>query len=192
MPKGLPKDENSIETKAEAVTQNEGAQEAAGTVMPSQEEIDRIIRKRAHAALAIGLVPVPFIDLAALSAVQTEMLYRLSAAYNLPFSKEWAKKTVALVTATVLPGLLTPSLRNFARYIPVVGFGLGVVSMSLASAASTYALGHAFARHFASGGTFLTCDLGKIKEEVKSTYASSVDKVKSWSKKEPATAEAAS
>ncbi len=189
MPKESPKNESSVKSDLPAQAE---AEQGVAAAMPSQQEIDAIIRKRTHAALAIGLVPVPLIDLAALSALQTEMLYRLSVAYNLPFSQEWAKKTVGLVTATVLPGMFTPSLRNLARYIPVIGFGLGVVSMSLASAGATYALGHAFARHFASGGTFLTCDLAKIKEEVKSTYAGSVEKVKSWSKKEPATAEAAS
>ncbi len=151
--------------------------------LPCQHKIDSIIRDRVHASLAVGLVPVPLVDAAALFALQSEMLYRLCSAYNVPFKAEPAKKLLGVVAASALPVLLTPSLRSLARYIPVVGFGLGVVSTSLAGGAATYALGHAFAKHFASGGTLLDVNTAKIVEEVKETYENGKEVVKGWVKK---------
>lgn len=149
---------------------------------PESHEIESIIRKRVYASMAFGLVPVPLFDLAALTAVQVEMLYRISEAYGVPFKKEWGKKAVGTVLGVALPGVFAPSFGNLIRYVPLIGTGLTLLSWPLTLGASTYALGMAFAKHYASGGDFLTCDLSKIGEQVKSGYEKSVDTVKGWTK----------
>jgi uncharacterized protein (DUF697 family) len=158
--------------------------DAAAEKKPAPEscEIEAIIRKRVYGSMAFGLVPVPAFDLAALTAVQVEMLYRLAQAYDVPFKKEWGKKAVGVVLGAALPGLFAPTFANLVRYIPFVGTGLSIVSWPLTLGASTYALGMAFAKHFASGGDFLNCDLSKIGEQVKGGYEKGLDKVKGWAK----------
>jgi uncharacterized protein (DUF697 family) len=151
--------------------------------LPDQVAIDAIIRNRVYASMAVGLMPVPLVDLAALTAVQTELLYRLSKAYNVPFTAEWGKKAVTLALGSAVPGLLTPTIGDLLRYVPVIGQGLSVTSWPLTLGASTYALGHAFAKHFASGGNFLNCDFSKISEEVKSGYSKGTEAVKGLLKK---------
>ncbi|MDL2207436.1 hypothetical protein LJB82_01775 [Desulfovibrio sp. OttesenSCG-928-M16] len=149
---------------------------------PESHEIESIIRNRVYGSMALGLVPIPAFDIAALTAIQVELLYRLAEAYGVPFKKEWGKKAVGVILSVALPGLFTPSLRNLVRYIPVIGPGLNMVSWPLTLGASTYAIGVVFAKHFASGEDFLTCDFSKMGEQVKDGYKKGVDKVKGWVK----------
>jgi uncharacterized protein (DUF697 family) len=151
---------------------------------PDQQEVDAIIRKRVYASMAIGLVPVPLADVAALTAVQTELLYRLAKAHNVPFTEEWGKKAVSVTLGAALPAIFTPTLSDLFRYVPLVGQGLSLASWPITLGASTYALGRAFAKHFASGGTFLDCDLSKVSEEVKAGYEKSKEAVKHFVKRE--------
>ncbi|MDR3298789.1 MAG: DUF697 domain-containing protein [Candidatus Accumulibacter sp.] len=154
--------------------------ESESTTPPAQHVVDEIIRNRVYASIAVGLVPVPLVDLAAQSAIQTELLYRLTKVYNVPFKEDLGKKAVLLVLGTALPGLLTPSLGDLVRYIPVIGPSLSVASWPTTLGASTYALGQAFARHFASGGTLLDCDFDKLGAEVKSGFDKSKETVKGF------------
>ncbi|MDY0241077.1 MAG: DUF697 domain-containing protein [Rhodospirillaceae bacterium] len=156
----------------------------AAPVLPDSHEIETIIRNRVYASMAVGLVPVPGVDLAALAAVQVEMLYRLANAYNIPFRKELGKKAIGVVLSVAVPSLFAPTFANFARYVPVIGQGLSLVSWPLTLGATTYGLGVAFRKHFESGGDFLSCDFSKIGEDVKSGYEKSVDTVKGWVKKD--------
>ena len=151
--------------------------------MPEAHVIEAIIRKRVYGSMAIGLVPIPAFDLTALTAVQVELLYRLAQAYDVPFKKEWAKQAVGIVLSVGLTGLLTPTMGDLCRYIPVIGTALSIATWPVNLGAATYALGTAFAKHFASGGNLLNCDLSKISEQVKNSYGKSVDTVKSWTKK---------
>lgn len=152
-------------------------------VAPCRQKIDALIRERVYASLAVGLVPVPLFDAAALFAVQTEMMYRLCKAYNVPFTSDLVAKVLSITAGSALPVMLTPSLRSLFRYVPFAGFGLSVAATSLAGGAATYALGQVFAGHFASGGTLLDVDAAKIGEEVKAKFESGKEVVKGWVKK---------
>jgi uncharacterized protein (DUF697 family) len=151
--------------------------------LPDQHEVDEIIRNRVYASLAIGLVPVPLVDLTAQVAVQTELLYRLATVYDVPFKEEWGKKAISVVLGSALPGFLTPSLSDLARYIPLIGHGLSAVSWPITLGASTYVLGQVFARHFANGGSFLDCDFKKSGDEVKAGLENGKETVKGFVKK---------
>jgi len=168
------------------------AQPAENTpAKPSREEIDAIIRNRVRASMAVGLVPMPVFDMAALASLQVEMIYKLGKAYNIPFKAEWGRQITAALVGGILPGLISPKLSyQIARYIPVVGFGLGVLTMPVANAASTYAVGQVFARHFADGGSLCNIDLKKVGEEIKGCYEESKKTVSGWFKKEKPVAEA--
>jgi uncharacterized protein (DUF697 family) len=155
----------------------------SGNTQPAQHVVEEIIRNRVYASIAVGLVPVPLVDLAAQSAIQTELLYRLTKVYNVPFKEDMGKKAISLVLGTALPGLLAPSLSDLVRYIPVIGTSLSIVSWPTTLGASTYALGQAFARHFASGGTLLDCDFNKLGAEVKSGFDKSKETVKGFLKR---------
>jgi len=169
-----------------AKEQSEASAQAAESIpaKPSREEVDALIRNRVRAAMVVGLVPIPAFDMAALASLQVEMIYKLGKLYNVPFKAEWGRQITAALVGEILPGLISPKLSYaVARNIPLIGFGLGVVTMPLANAASTYAVGQVFARRFADG-EFTNMDLKKVGEEIKDCYAESKKTVSGWFKKD--------
>lgn len=149
-------------------------------VQPSREHIDAIIRNRVHSSLAIALIPVPVFDMAALAALHTEMIYKLAKAYNIPFSAAWGRQITAALAGGILPTLITPKLSNWLRVIPIIGPGLGLATLPLANAAATYAVGRAFADHFATGEGLCKGSMDKIGQKIKDGYADSREAVKGW------------
>ena len=125
-------------------------------------------------AAAAGLIPIPVLDIAAVTGVQIKMISDLAHHYELPFRKERAKVIVgsllgaisapALSVATL--GLLGPVL----KVVPGIGTVLGVVVTPAFNAAATYAIGRVFVQHFESGGTFLDMDPDKVREHFKAEF----------------------
>jgi uncharacterized protein (DUF697 family) len=141
---------------------------------------EAIIRNRVYASLGLGFVPIPLVDLAALTAVQVDMVYRLGKLYGAPFNQQWIRKAVAFILGSTAPVFFTPSLSGLLRYIPVVGHSLGAASGSLAFGTATYLVGWAFARRFAKGEAIGEKDFQSIGEEVKAGFEKGKNKVKSW------------
>ncbi len=132
---------------------------------------DKIVKKYTIGALVVGLVPVPFLDIAALSGIQLKMLHSLANEYEVEFSEEIGKS----VTASLLGGGISLSLSSsLAKLIPLLGQATGMVSVSVFGGASTYAVGKVFIQHFESGGTFLTFD----PQQVRKHYAKEFEKGK--------------
>jgi uncharacterized protein (DUF697 family) len=149
-------------------------------IQPSECEIDALIRNRVYASLAVGFVPVPLADVGALTAIQVEMVYKLSKAYGLSFNKEWIRKAIAFILGGVAPVALAPNVGSLLRYVPLIGLGLGAASASLTFGAATYAVGHAFARRFARGQVISKEDLKEMGEEIKAGIEKGKKKVKGW------------
>ncbi len=147
---------------------------------PEPREVEDLIRNRVYASLAVGFVPVPLVDMGALAAIQTEMIYRLSKMYGVPFNQDWGRKAVSFVLGTLAPVAFTPGIGSVLRYVPVVGLGLGAASSSLTYGAATYVVGNAFARRFAKGQIISKEDLSEMGQEIKADFEKGKKKVKSW------------
>lgn len=124
----------------------------------SEKIADKIIRHHIYAAMAAGLIPIPFADFAGVSGIQLNLLRKLAEEYNIPFSKDMVKNLIGALLGGAAPVSAGPRLFSLLKVVPVVGQSIGMVSVSLASGVSTYAIGKVFHRHFAEGGTFLTFD----------------------------------
>ena len=121
---------------------------------------DSIIKKHIVWSMGAGLIPVPFADMIAVSAVQLDMIRQLSKVYGIDFKQTEGK---AIITALSSSGVARLGARA-AKFIPGVGSVLGGVTMSALSGASTYALGEVFKKHFETGGTFLDFDTDRLKK----------------------------
>ncbi len=123
---------------------------------PEDVNLDRvgeIISSSMKWSAAAGLVPVPYLDLIALGAVQTRMLIDLSEAYGQSFGKEAANSVVSVLLGTLVPGLAAGAVMGSTlKVLPLGGTIAGIASMAAFGAAATYAVGKVFARHLASGG----------------------------------------
>ena len=125
---------------------------------------DALVRKHALAAAGVGLIPLPAIDFIALTGLQANLLRKLSAAYDIPFSEELGKKLVGSLVSGYAPVALAMPVASLLKSVPLIGQTAGVLAMSIVAGASTYAIGKVFVQHFESGGTFLNFDPAAVRE----------------------------
>lgn len=102
-----------------------------------------------------GLLPVPFVDLAAVAAVQIQMLRLISRIYDVPFSENRGKALIAGLFGTVIPVSTGVGMASMVKSIPIAGTAVGALVTPALAVAATYAIGMVFIQHFASGGTLL-------------------------------------
>ena len=142
-------------------------------VETDQAKLDKagaVVKKYMYWSMAAGLMPTPFLDIAAVSGVQLKMLKDMSDIYDIKFSKNAGKSIVGALLGSISADALTKSyLTSFVKSIPVIGV-LGSVSMPIYSGAATWAIGKVFIQHFATGGTFLDFDPQKVKDYFAELY----------------------
>ncbi len=132
---------------------------------------DQIMKKYMILSLAVGLVPLPLVDLAALTGIQLQMLSKLCKSLDVEFSKERGRAFLgSLVGAggTVLAG--AASSRFLGVLLPGASVVVSGVSVAVFAGASTYAVGKVFVQHFESGGTFLTFDPEQVRQYYSQQY----------------------
>lgn len=146
--------ENSNSTAAENT--------AAKPIAPEQSragQAQAIIRRNVLWALGAGVVPVPFLDIAAVTAVEMKMLRDLSTVYGVKFSEGIAKKIAySLLSSIGMVGIGSVIGGSLAKVIPVVGHTLGLISVPIIAGAFTHSVGQVLVMHFEAGGTLLDFD----------------------------------
>ena len=133
-------------------------------------------------AMGAGLVPIPVIDMAAVSGVQLKMLHSLSTHYDIPFLENRAKAFIAALIGGIGPAVLAAgALGMFVKALPGIGTLLGSIKMSLLSGASAYAVGMVFIQHFESGGTFLDFNPEKVNRYYERQFQEGKEITSKWS-----------
>lgn len=135
-------------------------------------EAERIIRSHVLWAMGGGLIPIPLVDFAAVTAIQLEMLQQLAHLYNVSYSQSTGKAFVSALTGTTAASIGSSLLKA----IPGVGSLLGGASMSVMSGASTYAVGQVAISMFSTMGGFGDFDT----EEMKQAYQNAYDRGKNY------------
>lgn len=105
--------------------------------MSKREQADSIIRNHVLYSIGGGLIPIPLIDMAAVTALQMNMLEQLADLYGITMSRSIAKSFITALTGSTVAKLGA----SLVKAIPVVGSVVGGVAMSATSGASTYAVG---------------------------------------------------
>ncbi|ESQ15445.1 MAG: DUF697 domain-containing protein [Thiohalocapsa sp. PB-PSB1] len=121
------------------------------------------IRNHVLASLGVGLVPLPWVDLAALAALQLNLVRRLASLYGVAFSEELGKSALSALIGAGVPLSLSANLRSLSKSLPGLGWVVASASSALFAAASTYALGKVFVQHFESGNTLLNFNAEQTK-----------------------------
>lgn len=130
-----------------------------------QEQALATVKRYMWWAGGAGLIPIPWVDLAAVGGVELKMLADVSKVYGVPFERNRGKAAIAALVGFVLPhagayGMIGSGIKA----VPVLGALAGPPAMALFTAAYTWAVGNVFIQHFESGGTFLDFDPDKVKE----------------------------
>jgi len=158
--KEAPKVKASNKKKEPKTTTSESKKEEAKDSSDSKSKTrfksigasEDIINKYALRAALAGLVPVPLIDLAAITAVQFKMIKAI--AKNYPHVNFDSKKTKS-VLAALMGGISSFELGIIARLlfkgVPFFGPIIGGTAMSGFAYSSTKLIGDIFDEHFATG-----------------------------------------
>ncbi len=129
-----------------------------------EKNIDDILKKHSYWAVGAGLIPVPIVDIAAVTAIQLDMLKQICSFYEMDYSEEQGKAWISALVSSTMSSVVARVGASAVKSIPVVGSIIGATSMSIISGASTYALGKVFINHFEDGGTLENLDKEKVKE----------------------------
>lgn len=130
------------------------------------EKSQEIIKNHVLWAMGAGAVPLPIIDVAAVTAVQLDMLKQLCGIYEVNYLESSGKSLISAIAGSTLAKIAA----SFMKGIPVIGTFIGGVSMAAMSGASTYAMGQVFIRHFEGGGSIFNFDMGWGKQQYEQEY----------------------
>jgi uncharacterized protein (DUF697 family) len=119
------------------------------------EHATKLVDRFAMWAGALGVIPVPVVDLVAVGALQLQMLRRLSQIYNVPFADNRGKALITSLAGAAVPMSSGLGAAQFLKAIPIVGSVIGALVTPTLAAGMTYAIGKVFIQHFESGGTLL-------------------------------------
>ncbi len=118
--------------------------------MEHREDVARlVIQNHAAYAAGAGLVPIPVLDFAAVTAVQVDMVRALARIYEVRFDDALGKALVG----SVLGASATRVGASMVKALPVVGTLAGLAASVGLGATSTWALGQLFQAHFEEQGT---------------------------------------
>src|SRR5690349_18174534 len=105
-----------------------------------------IILKHTIWAMAAGLIPLPLVDLAAVTAIQIDMIKQLAEHYGRDYNVMSGKAFVGALTGSGLAMFGASVIKT----IPVIGSVVGGVSVPVFAGASTWAVGQMATEIFAS------------------------------------------
>ena len=139
-----------------------------------KKEADGIIRTHVLWSMGGGFVPIPLLDVAAVTAVQLDMLKRLATLYEVDYSATKGKAFASALTGSSFARIAATAIKR----IPGAGSVIGGISMSVLSGASTYAVGKVAVQVMGSGG-----DLSEeIAESAGSSYQDWLERGKRYVK----------
>lgn len=156
--------------------------------MNRTDAADSIIRNHVLFAAGGGLIPIPFLDLATVTAIQLDMLKQLSELYQVKYNRSAGKLHMSALASSVLARIGASALKA----IPGLGSLIGGVSMAVMSGASTYAMGQVFVKHYESGGSLNDFDPDAYRDQFDAELEAGKAKTKEWQAEEKAGKKAAS
>ena len=139
-------------------------------IVEFEGEADAIVRRHMVYAMAGGALPVPFLDLTTITAVQLDMLKQLAKHHDAPFDSRSAKAFVTTTTSALAGNVLARIGSSALKMVPGVGTVVGGVAQILFTGASTYALGRYFNNVFAQKEPVEEIDIRGAKEHIRRYY----------------------
>ena len=120
----------------------------------------KVIQRWCGYTAAYCVIPIPGIELAAVSTSQVLMIREISREYGVDFSWRRANILVAAlfggITSSASMLLLTRVLLPFASVLSLAGLNASI----------TYILGQAFSVHFNAGGTLDDFDIKSVRKDL--------------------------
>ena len=160
-PKELPKETPAAAQQAASPGTDEAKERRARAV--------KVVERFALWSGAAGLIPLPFVDLAAVGGVQIQMLRKISQIYEVPFSENRGKALIASIAGSMIPASSGMGAASLIKGVPLAGTAVSALAMPTLSVGATYTIGRAFIQHFATGGTLLDFNPPDYREFLKAS-----------------------
>ncbi|HEY5210756.1 MAG TPA: DUF697 domain-containing protein [Stellaceae bacterium] len=144
---------------------------------PGKEaEAMHLVREYMGWSTGAGLIPIPLIDLAAISLVELKMVHSLANLYGVPFTRSAAKSIVGALIGGGGTYVLAAPVASVVKFIPIIGSLAGMIAEPAIAAAATYALGKVFIQHFESGGTLLDFNIRTQRHQYEQHFTAAQEK----------------
>lgn len=140
-----------------------------------QQKADELIRSHVLWALGAGLVPIPLLDIAAVTAVQVDLVKKLCETYEVPFDESKGKSIIMALISSTLASLGA----SMIKAIPFIGSVVGGATMVVLSGGATYAVGQVFVKHFEAGGNLEDFNVSAMRK----LYEEELEKGKAYASK---------
>jgi uncharacterized protein (DUF697 family) len=112
-----------------------------------------IVERHAAYAAVGGIIPVPIVNVAGVTAVIVRMVKVLSGLYGVPFERDRARAVViGLMGGTVPTGFAAVTTSTLVSLVPISSL-IGLAVSSVTAIACTRSIGRIFVEHFEGGAT---------------------------------------
>jgi uncharacterized protein (DUF697 family) len=120
---------------------------------------NRIIRDHVTFAMAAGAIPVPLVDIAAVTVVQVDAVRALARVYEIEFDPAVGKGLIV----SIIGASAGRCAASIAKAVPGVGWVPATIANAAFAGASTYAVSHLFWVHFAREGKLEDLDPASVR-----------------------------
>lgn len=139
-------------------------EQKTATPESKDRDVDETIRQHMGFAMAAGAIPFPIVDIAAVTAVQLDMLAKICRIHGIDYSEERGKTLMSSLLAASVGSWVGKAGASALKAIPGIGTVLGIGSQAVVAGATTYAIGRVFHTHFRKGGTLFNFDVSAMKD----------------------------
>lgn len=144
----------------------------------SFQDTNPIIKSHVVYAMGAGLIPIPMLDIAAVTAIQLDMIRQLCNEKGVDFNESQGKAWVAALTGSSLARMAAGAV----KFIPGIGSLLGGVTMSVLSGASTYAVGRVAEDYLTTGRSIFDAEPAEAKSKYETAFEEGKKAAQAWKK----------
>jgi uncharacterized protein (DUF697 family) len=139
--------------------------------MKRLEAAGEIIASSTRWSVGAALIPIPMLDMAALGAIQANMIVDLAGVYDQKVTKQAVRGVISVLLGTLVPaGATQMVVSTSSKLVPGYGTVIGAVSLATFGSAATYSIGKVFVRHFEKGGSFVNFSVSAVQEDLKKEF----------------------
>lgn len=114
-----------------------------------------IVARHANFSAIGGMIPLPLVNVAGVTAILVRMVRSLSALYEVPFERTRARAIVIGLMGGVMPsGLAVVTASTLVYFMPGANL-VGLAVSSVSASASARGIGQIFIEHFENGSSLI-------------------------------------
>ena len=130
------------------------------------QEARKVVARYAAWSSAGGLIPLPYVNVMSVTAVQITMVVELARLYGVPYSREAVGSILGAIVGGAVPYAVSAGTVGLLfKSMPGIGLAVGLAGMAGLSNVATRTLGRLFVSHFESGGDLSDVDTGTMSRD---------------------------